>query len=99
MPCQWLTTFLCLLIVWVPASGAARPSLQHNAQKATTEVEYGHALLRYWHFQPNITYFQHGSYGVSPKPVLEAAAAYAQIAESNPNEWVGSDNGIDSVPT
>ena len=63
------------------------------AMEMASDTTFGHSLRKYWNFPSNLTYFQHGSYGVTPQAVLAAARAYAQAAESDPWEWMRSTAG------
>lgn len=51
-------------------------------------IVFGHGMKRFWDFDANLTYFNHGAYGATPGPVLDAAAAYAKVAESNPSAFI-----------
>lgn len=60
--------------VAVPVSApAARPSRS--------------AFSRYWSLDPNVTFLNHGSYGVCPIPVREAQDRYRALMEQEPVRW------------
>ncbi len=49
---------------------------------------YGHALRDLWPLSPDITYLNHGAYGVTPKAVMAAADAWRARIEANPNNFL-----------
>ncbi|KAJ7069041.1 PLP-dependent transferase [Mycena belliarum] len=53
-----------------------------------TPPKFGHAMLQYFAFNPAYTNINHGSYGSSPIPVIEACRALDSEAESNPDRWM-----------
>eukprot|EP00732_Lithocolla_globosa_P004203 Lithocolla_globosa_v1_NODE_3749_length_1592_cov_7.818478.p1 type:complete len:461 gc:universal NODE_3749_length_1592_cov_7.818478:1478-96(-) len=51
-------------------------------------VEFGHPMkLNYFNIDPDIVFINHGSYGATPLPVLEAEQAYIMEAERNSLQW------------
>ena len=55
---------------------------------------FGHNLLQY--FYHNYTQFNHGAYGGTPKPVIEAQYEYMQVMESDIDPWMNSNSGYRS---
>ena len=45
------------------------------------------ALAKYWSLDPDITFLNHGSYGVCPLPVREAQNRYRALMEQEPVRW------------
>eukprot|EP00928_Gymnodinium_smaydae_P064654 TRINITY_DN47936_c0_g1_i1.p1 TRINITY_DN47936_c0_g1~~TRINITY_DN47936_c0_g1_i1.p1 ORF type:complete len:469 (-),score=79.21 TRINITY_DN47936_c0_g1_i1:9-1280(-) len=50
----------------------------------------GHALLHHFVLSPNYTNLNHGSYGASPKAVLDAERRWQLQMEANPDHWFRS---------
>ncbi|KAJ7278862.1 PLP-dependent transferase [Mycena rebaudengoi] len=53
---------------------------------------FGHAMLKYFAFDPDYVNLNHGSYGSLPLPVLAACNALTLRIESNPDLFVRVDN-------
>ncbi|KAJ7492082.1 PLP-dependent transferase [Mycena latifolia] len=53
-----------------------------------TPPEFGHAMLKYFAFDPEYTNLNHGSYGSLPLPVIEACKILDSEAESSPDRWI-----------
>ena len=49
------------------------------AAPATSLPPFGHSLRPYFFFGPNTTQYNHGAYGSTPRPVVEAQ--YQAVAE------------------
>jgi isopenicillin-N epimerase len=48
----------------------------------------GAAARAEWPLDPAVTYLNHGGYGVTPKPVMVAAAAWRERIERNPTRFI-----------
>jgi isopenicillin-N epimerase len=46
--------------------------------------ETAESLSRYWDLDPDVTYMNHGSFGPSPRPVIDAVQAWTQRLERQP---------------
>ncbi|CAJ1354808.1 unnamed protein product, partial [Effrenium voratum] len=48
---------------------------------------FGHGLRRYFLLDSNYTNLNHGSYGATPVPVLDAERQWQNLMERNPDHW------------
>jgi len=51
-------------------------------------MEYGKSILNLWNINPDITFLNNGSFGATPKSVLQKQRYYSDIMESNPVEFI-----------
>jgi isopenicillin-N epimerase len=53
-----------------------------------TTAQFGHSMLDYWMFDPEITYLNHGTVGAPPKLVLEAQQKLRDEIERQPSRFL-----------
>lgn len=58
-----------------------------------TPVTFGHSLRQFFYFEDNYTQFNHGAYGGTPRPVVEAQYQYVAQMERDIDPFMNGPNG------
>lgn len=61
-----------------------------------TAVQFGHALRSFFYFDANYTQLNHGAYGGTPRPVVEAQYKYVGSMERDIDPWMNGATGYRS---
>jgi len=64
--------------------------LSHGLAASTS---FGHSLRQYFYFEDNYTQFNHGAYGGTPRPVVDAQYTYVATMERDIDPFMNGPNG------
>ena len=63
------------------------------------EAPFGRGMLQHWHLDPQAVYLNHGTFGVTPKRVLDAQHAMHALIERHPARFMAHElMSVDSEP-
>jgi len=60
---------------------------------ASSDVPFGHQLRDSFFYAPNYTQWNHGAYGGTPRPVIDAQYTYVAQMEADTEAWMNGPNG------
>lgn len=63
------------------------------AQGLATSTSFGHSLRQYFYFEDNYTQLNHGAYGGTPRPVIDAQYSYVAAMERDIDPFMNGPNG------
>lgn len=90
---QIMFEFVVVAVLLLAAALATPHATPHQQSWQAVCPQCGHGMRSQFLFYPNFTTLNHGAYGATPRPVVEAQQGYVLEEEGNIESWINGASG------